>query len=107
MEQIYDQIHQLAVFIAPLPWLRALIIIAISLIFGKIADWVVTGILSNLVSKTKNDFDDRVLTLLHRPIFLSVLLIGLGIATYEFELNQQVTSVTVNALKTIGLLVWF
>ncbi|MEZ5347363.1 MAG: mechanosensitive ion channel family protein [Pyrinomonadaceae bacterium] len=106
MEQITQQIHQIALFAAPFPWLRALLIIAFALILGKFADWIITAILSKLVSKTQTDFDDKILGLLHRPIFLSVLLVGLVFATYEFDLRENVTHVTVHILKTIGLLVW-
>ena len=107
MDQIYNQIHQLVSMVGPYPWLRALLIIAVALFLGKIVDWVVTGILSKLVSKTNTDFDDKVLTLLHRPIFLSVLLIGLGIAINELDLQENVTRITVEILKTIAALVWF
>jgi len=107
MDQIYNQIHQLVSTVGPYPWLRAILIIAVALFLGKVVDWIVIGILSKLVAKTNTDFDDKVLVLLHRPIFLSVLLIGLGIATNELDLQENVTRITVDVLKTIATLVWF
>ncbi len=107
MEQIYNQIHNAMAFVGPYPWLRALLIIAASLLLGKIVDWIVTGLLAKLVSKTRTDFDNKVLNLLHKPIFLSVLLVGLAVATHEFALRENVTQITVGILKTIAVLVWF
>ncbi len=107
MDQIYNQLNQLMNYIGPYPQLRAAIIIAIAMLLGKIVDWVVTGILARAVSKTQTDFDDDILELFHRPIFLSVVLIGLGIATYELKLQDNVTFFTVGTLKTIAVLVWF
>ena len=107
MDQIFLQIRELVALVGPYPWLRALIIIAAALLAGKLVDWLVTGVLSKLVSRTKSDFDDKVLNLLHRPIFLSVLLVGLAIATWELDLADNVTSVTVRILRTIAVFVWF
>ncbi len=107
MESIYVRLNEFAAFVGPYPWLRALIIISIALFAGKIVDWMVTGILSRLVAKTKSDFDDKFLALLHRPVFFSVLLLGLAIATYELGLPENVTRITVECLKTIAVIVWF
>lgn len=91
----------------PYQYLNALSAILIFFLLGKIVDWLITGIIRRLVKKTKSDFDDKVLDLLHRPIFLSVLLLGLGFTTYLLELPLRVTSITVHILQTIAVLVWF
>ena len=91
----------------PHPALSALSVVIIFFLLGKVVDWIITGVLSRLVSKTKSDFDDKILTLLHRPIFLSVLLIGLAIATALLQQPPKVTSVTIHILETIAVFVWF
>ena len=106
MEQFSELIHQYASLVGPYPWLRSLLIIAVSIFLGKLIDWIITGALAKLVTKTKSSFDDDILSLLHRPIFLSVLLIGLTFAVYELELQENVTVTTVRVLKTIAVLIW-
>ena len=59
-----------------------------------------------LSRKTNTDFDDKILEYLHRPIFLSVLLVGLTVATQELDLHDHVTFYTIKALETIAVLVW-
>lgn len=92
--------------IGPYPWLRSLLIIGVSILLGKLVDWVTTGAISRLVIKTKSSFDDDILKLLHRPIFVSVLLIGLIFAVYELKLEDNVSFTTVRVLKTIAVFVW-
>jgi len=106
MEQFSELIHYYASIVGPYPWLRSLLIIVVSIFLGKVIDWIITGALSRLVMKTKSSFDDDVLVLLHRPIFVSVLLIGLTFAVYELELQENVTVTTVRVLKTIAVFIW-
>lgn len=89
------------------PLVSALIAVLVFVALGKLVDWIVTGVFARLVTKTRSDLDDKILHLLHRPIFLSVLLIGLGLATYTLYLPNRVTSVTIHILQSIAVFVWF
>lgn len=91
----------------PHPALSALSAILVFFFLGKVVDWIVTGFLTRLVRKTKSEFDDKVLSLLHRPIFLSVLLVGLVFATILLRQQPKVTITTIHILETIAVLVWF
>ena len=106
MEQFSEFIHYYASLAGPYPWLRSLLIIVVSIILGKLVGWVITGSFARLVTKTKSSFDDDILKLLHRPIFVSVLLIGLAFAVHELELEENVTVTTVRILKTIAVFIW-
>ena len=89
------------------PLVSALVAVLIFVALGKIVDWIVTVVFAKLVTRTKSDLDDKILSLLHSPIFLSVLLIGLGLATYTLNLPARVTTVTVHILQSIAVFVWF
>ncbi|MCO6510388.1 MAG: mechanosensitive ion channel family protein [Aridibacter famidurans] len=91
----------------PYPYLNALGAILIFILLGKVVDWVVTGLISKLVIRTKTDLDDRILAILHRPIFLTVVLMGLSLATHLLQLPDQVTVITVDVIKTLVVFVWF
>ncbi|REJ78651.1 MAG: mechanosensitive ion channel family protein [Acidobacteria bacterium] len=91
----------------PHPYLNALGAILIFILLGKVIDWVVTGVVSRLVQRTKTDIDDRVLEILHRPIFLTVVLMGLSLATHLLMLPDRVTVITVDIIKTLVVFVWF
>lgn len=91
----------------PYPYISSISVIFVFFLLGKLIDLSITAIARRLVTKTKSDFDDNVVKLLHRPVFLSTLLVGLGFATYLLVLPDKVTTVTIGILKTIAVLIWF
>ncbi|NNE67410.1 MAG: mechanosensitive ion channel family protein [Pyrinomonadaceae bacterium] len=91
----------------PHPVLSALTAILVFFMLGKLVDWIVTGVLAKLVNRTRSDLDDKILNLLHRPIFLSVVLLGLAFATYLLQQSPGITYTTIHILQSIGVFVWF
>lgn len=91
----------------PYPYLNALGAILVFIMLGKVVDWIVTGLISRLVVRTKTDLDDKILAILHRPIFLSVLMIGLSLATHLLDMPERVTTITVDIIRTIVVFIWF
>ena len=74
-----QRVQQLAELIGPNIYLQAAIIAAAFLMVGKIADWIISGIVGRIAKRSTNDFDDGLIDLVHRPVFLSFVLIGLGL----------------------------
>ncbi len=68
---------------------------------------MITRVLARLTRRSKTDFDDRLIALLHRPVFLSVVLIGLGLAVARLALAPKVEEFTIDGLKTIAILIWW
>ena len=62
------------------PWVRAMLVVLGSLLIAKIVDVVLCGMISRLTARTRTNIDDRLIQRLHRPIFLSVVLLGLRVA---------------------------
>ena len=58
------------------------------------------------MSKTQTELDDRVLDVLHRPIFTTVALIGLLLAAEPLELGPQVSLFTTSTVKTLLIIIW-
>ncbi|MDJ0794468.1 MAG: mechanosensitive ion channel family protein [Woeseiaceae bacterium] len=102
-----QRVQQLAELIGPNVYLQAAIIAAAFLLVGKIADWIISGIVGRIAKRSTNDFDDSLIDLVHRPIFLTFVLIGLGIATRRLGLAETPTFVTLNILQTIAIFVWY
>jgi small-conductance mechanosensitive channel len=93
-------------FLEPYPVLRALEVIVAFLVLAALVDRLISGIVSRLVSKTQTDLDDRILRLLHRPVFTTVALLGLVLAAHELELAPGLLLATLSLIKTILILIW-
>jgi len=79
-------------------------IILLSIIFAMLTGWILTAIIGRWVGKTQTTIDDELISLMHRPVFLIVLLVGLGMAAERTGMPTRVLTVTVAGLKTIGII---
>ncbi len=88
------------------PLLQALAILVVFVLLAKITDWVITRGLKVWARRTKTDLDDRLIGLLHRPVFISMLLVGAWLATTRIDLDPAYYNLALRLLKTIALLLW-
>ena len=107
MTKIIEQVQQLAELIGPNIYLQAMAIAIVFILIGKIADWTLSRALGKIASRSKTDLDDRFVDLLHRPIFLSFVLLGLNLATQRLQLPEPPEFITLGALKTIAVVIWY
>ncbi len=107
MSDLISKVQQFAELIGPNLYLQAAIIAATFIVLGKIADWIISGVVGRIAKSSTNDFDDSLIELVHRPIFVSFVLIGLGLATMRMQLPETPARVTVNLLETIAIFIWY
>lgn len=93
-------------YLQPHPLLQAGLIVVASLVAAVIVERLITGVISRVVSRTQTRLDDRLITILHRPIFTTVALAGLLSATYRLDFNEALQLATVAAIKTLLVLIW-
>ena len=88
------------------PIILSVLIILGAVIAAKIMDMIFTRIFKRIVNKTQTNFDDRILQLLHRPIFYSILFIGFSVAVKTAELPKYIDYALVGIFKTSTILIW-
>jgi small-conductance mechanosensitive channel len=87
-------------------WIQALVIVIASLLIAWIFNRFVISMLKNLASKTQIRFDNQLIDLLHGPIYTSVILIGLALASNILDLGDVFEFVVFSSLQTIAYFVW-
>ena len=102
MDQLLERIDD---FIGQ-PWARPLIVAVVFLVAAVVAERVVGRLIMAATRRTETELDDRIVTVLRRPIFFSVLLFGLSIVVRELHLSAGPTSFALSSLKTIAVMVW-
>ncbi|MGB5492668.1 MAG: mechanosensitive ion channel family protein [Woeseiaceae bacterium] len=107
MNDLLSKVQQLAELIGPNVYLQAAIIAAVFILAGKIADWIISGIIGRIANRSTNSFDDQLVSLVHRPVFLSFVLLGLGLAARRMGLPAAPLFITVGILQTIAIFVWY
>jgi MscS family membrane protein len=87
-------------------WLQAMVAVAGSLIIALIFDRVVCGALSKLAARTQFGFDDYLIEHLHRPIYLTLLLVGIALAVNLLQLDERFDEIVFSILLTLGYIIW-
>jgi MscS family membrane protein len=88
------------------PFVEPLLIVLGSLVAAYLLEAIIRRTLVVLASRTKSDVDDHIIDALRRPIFLSVIFVGLSFAADSFGLEDKSRFVVMAGLKTIAVLVW-
>lgn len=102
IEQFLDLVAQ----IVPNRYLQSLLIIVVFALLAKIVDMIMTRFLERLLKKTKFTLDEQILEIFDRPIFVTIMLFGLALATDRLKLSQSVNFVTLSGLKTVAIFLW-
>ena len=87
-------------------WIQALVIIVFSFLVAWIFDRFIIKIIKNLARKTRIDFDNQLIDLLHGPIYTSVILLGLGLAANRLGLDDPFKFFVYAGLQSIAYVVW-
>lgn len=98
MDMILDLLQQ--------PMIHASAVIVGSIIAAWLIELLITKTLAAAASKTKTDIDDKIVEILRRPIFLSVLIYGLDWAVEIMQLPDRLTGPIDSLLKTLIILIW-
>ena len=107
MNDLIAKVQQLAELIGPNVYLQGIIIATDFILAGKVADWIISGIIGRIASRSTNKLDDQFVKLVHRPVFLSFVLLGLGLAAKRVIPEGTTLFGTVAILKTIAIIIWY
>ena len=88
------------------PIIQACLYIIGSFLAAKLADWIIIRVLSRLANKTSSNIDDRILQILHRPLYFSILFVGLGISIKLLALPDIITFTAIGLFKSIAIFIW-
>ena len=102
MSEVWSEI---VAFFERFPYLEALVILVGFALLARLADWLLTGSLRRFAARSTTEFDDKLVELIHRPIFVTVGLVGLILATSRLDLSPTLERNTVLAVQTILVIV--
>ena len=86
--------------------MKALTIVVASGLAAWIVKKIFNTVLIKAVKRTKTTFDDKLLELLNKPVFYTVLLIGTDIAVHTLKLPDNLLYILVGLIKTVVILIW-
>ncbi len=88
------------------PGVAPVAIIVGSIVAAYLVEFVFRKTLVAVAKRTETELDDMVVDALHHPVFLTVVLAGLGLATGRIGLSEGGQRFVFGSLKTVGILIW-
>jgi MscS family membrane protein len=88
------------------PLIHASVVVVGSIIAAWLVELVITKTIAVAASKTQTDLDDKIIEIIRRPIFLSVLIYGLDWATEILVLPERFDGPVASLLQTLLILIW-
>ena len=99
----YEQIYNI---IFTNPFYKAIFYVLLSILVAKISDLIFKSLLRKMAGKTKTTIDDHIIDILHRPIYLSILFVGLGFSASLLDILSSIQFIINGSLKTIIVIIW-
>ena len=87
-------------------YFNAAVLLIAFIIGAKVVDLLVTRGLLRITARTRFTFDDRLVGILHRPLFISIVLFGAVHTVRYIQPPAQVEFYLVNLLKSAAVLIW-
>jgi len=88
------------------PYANALITVAVFMIIAKAADLIVDKLLRRFTRFTKTDVDDRIIDLIHKPIYYTIIVIGVVIVAGDLKPPARIIFYTEGILYSVLAVVW-
>lgn len=86
----------------------SLMIVVASVVIARIATLIIDRYLKNYAKNTKSDIDDRIIEIMHKPLYYAIILIGVQIAISYILLPEKYSGLFGKLISTalIALVAW-
>jgi len=88
------------------PWVQALILVVGFILIAWIFDRFIISILKRIAVKTKFEVDNRLIELLHGPIYSSIIILGIALAVHRLGPVEPFNFIIYSSLESIAYLIW-
>jgi MscS family membrane protein len=86
--------------------LQAGLVVAAAFALARLIDLIISRGILRLARKTRTTLDDRLVELMHRPLFMTVLLLGLLVALHIVAPNELVSRAGAVLVQTFVIVLW-
>ena len=93
-------------FFSDYPLAVFVVVVILSFILTKIATSLMTALIAQLTRRTKVKWDDQVNSLLSRPVFWTLFLLGVLMAVIPLKLSQDSIGMMESLVATVLIILW-
>jgi small-conductance mechanosensitive channel len=87
-------------------WAQLLVAVAIYILATILIELLINKVIRKLCANTETSIDDHIVDILHRPVYQTVLLVGIMHILSIVNFNQNVTDIVVKSGESFIILAW-
>ncbi len=88
------------------PVVNALIAVVAFIVIAKVVDMLIDKVFRRFARFTKSDLDNRIIDAIHRPLYYTIILVGVILAALDIGLSQEAAQYTTRALYSVICVIW-
>ena len=88
------------------PYVNAAVAVLFFIVAAKIADILIDKVFRRFATFTKSDLDDRIIDVIHRPIYFTIIFIGCASAVLYLKGSPEAVFYINNSLYSIVAFIW-
>jgi len=88
------------------PYIKSILVLFLAIAMANLIAIILTRVLKQLVKKTKNTFDDKLVAIIHQPLFWTVILLGSHTSVALLEINAAYVVYIHSIINTLLIFLW-
>lgn len=88
------------------PYLQVILFVLAFIVFAQIIDRICSRVIVRYLNELDSETGNRIVALFHRPVFVTVILVGVLFALNRLDLDGTTGYWPVDGVKTVLVLVW-
>lgn len=106
MKDLSDSLQSAFAFLDDYPGAMAVAIIISTILLANVVAWLVTKVVAYLARRTRFQWDDKIVAVIHRPLYWTVLCVGALLAVLSLELPAAVDGIFQSLVATVLVIIW-
>jgi len=95
-----------ALNISTSPYVNAAVSIALFVVIAKIIDLIIDKLFRKFARFTKSTIDNKIIDVIHRPVYLTIIVIAFILAVIYLQYSQKMTFYVNSTLYSVIIFIW-
>ena len=106
LSEAYSKLDPVLGFFSDYPLAVFIVVIVISLILANVVTRILSSLISQFTNRTKTHWDDQINSLLSRPVFWTLFLLGTLMAMIPLKLSPVTDGIMQSLVATVMVVLW-
>ncbi|MES0488535.1 MAG: mechanosensitive ion channel family protein [Leptospirales bacterium] len=106
LKNILSKLHLDEGIFADYPIIITVIILLSSFVVAKIVTLILVKVIGRFAKRTRVEWDDQIVTALHKPIILSLMLLSLWLTRIPWDLLEATNNLFKSIIITVLIIIW-